>query len=228
MAVLAVLKAGAAYLPIDPDAPAARTAAVLKDADPVAVLDADTTATLLTAGPGADPGAETNTAPDTGAEASTGADTGTGPRADADVDPGDVDPGDADRTAALRPDHPAYVIFTSGSTGEPKGVVVSHRNVTRLLATTAGEFGFGEDDVWTMFHSYAFDFSVWELWGALLHGGRLVVVPGRWPVPRGVPGPARRAASDRAQPDTLGVLPAHPGRRPAAAAAPAAPCDLRR
>ncbi|WP_446686761.1 AMP-binding protein, partial [Planobispora siamensis] len=75
------------------------------------------------------------------------------------------------------PEHPAYVIFTSGSTGRPKGVVVSHASVTRLLTATEAWFGFDETDVWTLFHSYAFDFSVWELWGALLTGGRLVVVP---------------------------------------------------
>src|SRR5690606_14245923 len=63
-----------------------------------------------------------------------------------------------------------------GSTGRPKGVVVPHRTVTTLLLDTAPRFGFGPDDVWTLFHSYAFDFSVWELWGALAHGGRLVVV----------------------------------------------------
>ncbi|MFL6129471.1 MAG: amino acid adenylation domain-containing protein [Mycobacteriales bacterium] len=78
---------------------------------------------------------------------------------------------------ALDPQHPAYVIYTSGSTGRPKGVVVSHANVARLLAGSRRLFGFGPDDVWTLFHSAAFDFSVWELWGALLHGGRLVVVP---------------------------------------------------
>jgi amino acid adenylation domain-containing protein/non-ribosomal peptide synthase protein (TIGR01720 family) len=72
---------------------------------------------------------------------------------------------------------PAYVIYTSGSTGAPKGVVVTHRNVTRLFAATSDRFDFGPDDTWTLFHSYAFDFSVWELWGALLHGGRLVIVP---------------------------------------------------
>ncbi|MEU3290727.1 amino acid adenylation domain-containing protein, partial [Streptomyces longwoodensis] len=78
---------------------------------------------------------------------------------------------------ALAPEHPAYVIYTSGSTGQPKGVIVAHRNVARLFDATRKWFGFGPDDVWTLFHSYAFDFSVWELWGALLHGGRLVVVP---------------------------------------------------
>ncbi len=76
----------------------------------------------------------------------------------------------------------AYVIYTSGSTGTPKGVVVSQQNVLRLLDETAGWFGFGADDVWTMFHSFAFDFSVWELWGALLTGGRLVLIP--FPVSR--------------------------------------------
>ncbi|MFP5287511.1 MAG: amino acid adenylation domain-containing protein, partial [Thermoanaerobaculia bacterium] len=71
----------------------------------------------------------------------------------------------------------AYVIYTSGSTGRPKGVLVSHANVVRLLRATEPCFGFNPDDVWTLFHSYAFDFSVWELWGALAYGGRLVVVP---------------------------------------------------
>ncbi|MYV99667.1 amino acid adenylation domain-containing protein, partial [Streptomyces sp. SID3343] len=80
-------------------------------------------------------------------------------------------------TPDLLPDHPAYVIYTSGSTGQPKGVVITHRNVVRLFDATRAWFDFGPDDVWTLFHSYAFDFSVWELWGALLHGGRLVVVP---------------------------------------------------
>jgi fengycin family lipopeptide synthetase B len=71
----------------------------------------------------------------------------------------------------------AYVIYTSGSTGEPKGVAVTHANVSRLLAATETAFGFGNADVWTLFHSYAFDFSVWEMWGALAYGGKLVVVP---------------------------------------------------
>ncbi|MFL6194096.1 MAG: non-ribosomal peptide synthase/polyketide synthase [Thermoanaerobaculia bacterium] len=75
-------------------------------------------------------------------------------------------------------DHLAYVIYTSGSTGRPKGVMVTHRQAARLFAAS-GFFGFGPGDVWTLFHSYAFDFSVWEVWGALLFGGRLVVVP-RW------------------------------------------------
>ncbi len=73
-------------------------------------------------------------------------------------------------------DNLAYVIYTSGSTGKPKGVLVNHANVVRLFAAT-NWYNFNAQDVWTMFHSYAFDFSVWEIWGALLYGGRLVVVP---------------------------------------------------
>ena len=76
-----------------------------------------------------------------------------------------------------RPDNLAYVIYTSGSTGRPKGALLSHANVSRLLSATADEFAFGPSDVWTLFHSYAFDFSVWELFGALCTGGRLVIVP---------------------------------------------------
>ncbi|MEW2355929.1 amino acid adenylation domain-containing protein [Spirillospora sp. NPDC029432] len=132
VAVLAVLKSGAAYVPIDPEYPADRIAYVLDDARPVLTVD--------------EVGAcEEYAATDLG--------------------------------VPLSPDNPAYVIYTSGSTGRPKGVVVPHGNVVRLLRSTEGWFGFGPDDVWTLFHSYAFDFSVWELWGALLYGGRLVVVP---------------------------------------------------
>ncbi|HET7237813.1 MAG TPA: condensation domain-containing protein, partial [Terrimicrobiaceae bacterium] len=82
-----------------------------------------------------------------------------------------------DLICGFDPRHPCYVIYTSGSTGKPKGVMVTHRNVARLLAATHDWFKFDEHDTWTLFHSYAFDFSVWEIWGALLSGGRLVVVP---------------------------------------------------
>ena len=75
------------------------------------------------------------------------------------------------------PDHMAYVIYTSGTTGKPKGSMITHRNVVRLFPSTELWYGFNERDVWTLFHSCAFDFSVWEIWGALLYGGRVVVVP---------------------------------------------------
>jgi amino acid adenylation domain-containing protein len=74
-------------------------------------------------------------------------------------------------------DHLAYIIYTSGSTGRPKGCLVTHRCVARLFDVTQAHFHFTNQDVWTLFHSYAFDFSVWEMWGALLYGGRLVIVP---------------------------------------------------
>ncbi|MFD9739332.1 amino acid adenylation domain-containing protein [Umezawaea sp. NPDC059074] len=132
VAVLGVLKSGAAYLPIDPSYPAERIAAMVEDTEPVVVL------TELP---------DLSHRPDTAPQ------------------------------VRAHPDNPAYVIYTSGSTGKPKGVVVPHTNVARLFTATDHWFGFDSEDVWTLFHSYAFDFSVWELWGPLLHGGRLVVVP---------------------------------------------------
>ena len=71
----------------------------------------------------------------------------------------------------------AYIIYTSGSTGKPKGVIVTHHNVVRLLRQTEHWYRFNPNDVWPLFHSYAFDVSVWELWGCLFYGGRLLVVP---------------------------------------------------
>ncbi|MCW3467113.1 non-ribosomal peptide synthase/polyketide synthase [Chitinophaga nivalis] len=75
------------------------------------------------------------------------------------------------------PQHVAYVIYTSGSTGRPKGVLIEHENVVRLFETDKPLYDFNSSDVWTMFHSFCFDFSVWEMYGALFYGGRLVVVP---------------------------------------------------
>ncbi|GER90192.1 hypothetical protein KDW_43540 [Dictyobacter vulcani] len=77
----------------------------------------------------------------------------------------------------IKPESLAYVIYTSGSTGKPKGVLVTHNNIMRLFKATQHWYNFTADDVWTLFHSYAFDFSVWEIWGPLLYGGKLVVVP---------------------------------------------------
>ncbi|WP_280273044.1 non-ribosomal peptide synthetase, partial [Nocardia wallacei] len=153
VALLAVIKSGAGYLPVDPAYPADRIEYMLTDSRPVcAVTTRDVRAALPPGTPELDLSALSS-------------------------DDGDGSPlTDADRRAPLRPDHIAYVIYTSGSTGRPKGVQIPHRNVTTLFASTRAHFGFDHTDVWTMFHSHAFDFSVWELWGPLLHGGTLVVV----------------------------------------------------
>ncbi len=147
VAILAVLKTGAAYVPIDPAHPAARIGFMLADAAPIAAI---TTAGLADRLDGhdllvfdvEDPRIETY--PDTGLPA---------PAA------GDI----------------AYMIYTSGTTGVPKGVAVAHHNVTQLLESL--DAGLQVSGVWSQWHSYAFDVSVWEIFGALLHGGRLVVVP---------------------------------------------------
>ncbi|MFF0749912.1 amino acid adenylation domain-containing protein [Streptomyces sp. NPDC004267] len=159
VAVLAVVKAGAAYVPVDPRSPRDRTAYLLDDARPTLLLTTSEVAAGLPA-----------TEVDTLLLDAPGTLTRLAGRPSGDVT-------DAERAGTLRPGSPAYVIYTSGSTGRPKGVVVPHRNVVRLFDATEPWFGFGPDDVWTLFHSYAFDFSVWELWGPLLSGGRLVVVP---------------------------------------------------
>ncbi|WP_147138150.1 non-ribosomal peptide synthase/polyketide synthase, partial [Nocardia ninae] len=158
VALVAVVKTGAGYVPVDPTYPAERIAYVLADSQPTSViLDSTVQVTVPVHLPSV---------------VLDGFAVETGNIEDAD----DAPITDADRNAALSPDHVAYVIYTSGSTGRPKGVAVAHRNVVRLFANTDRDFGFGPDDVWTLFHSYAFDFSVWELWGPLLFGGTLVVV----------------------------------------------------
>ena len=142
--LLAVLKSGAGYLPLDQGHPAARLAAIVADANPVLLL--------------------TDTVTEFGVPTVDPHDPILRQLPDTPIDRG-------------RPDDIGYVIYTSGTTGAPKGVLVPQRNVVRLLASTRDGFGFGRDDVWTLFHSAAFDFSVWEIWGALGTGGRLVIVP---------------------------------------------------
>jgi len=152
VAILAVLKAGGGYVPLDPSYPAERIAFVLEDAA-IAVL---VTASDLLARLPAFAGAVLRVDADAEAIAAESA---------------------ANPSVQAGPEALAYVIYTSGSTGRPKGVEVTHANVVRLFDATDAWFGFGREDVWTLFHSCAFDFSVWEIWGALLYGGRLVVVP---------------------------------------------------
>ena len=155
--ILAVLKAGAGYVPLDPSYPPDRLRFMLADSAPVAVL---------TYGAVSEPVRES-------------------------LDSSEVRVVDLQADAAqwagqspenvvcggLTPQHLAYVIYTSGTSGQPKGVMVEHANVVRLFGATEAWFRFSASDVWTLFHSAAFDFSVWEMWGALLYGGRLVIVP---------------------------------------------------
>ncbi len=148
--LLGILKSGAAYLPIDLAYPRDRVQFMFEDARPAVLLTSSSQREAL---------------------------------------PGDVPVLLLDDWSALagepvddpeplaRPENLAYVIYTSGSTGKPKGCQVTHANVARLFTSTRHWYGFGPDDVWTFFHSHAFDFSVWEIWGALVYGGRVVVVP---------------------------------------------------
>jgi pristinamycin I synthase-3/4 len=149
VAILAILKAGAAYLPLDPDHPDDRIAYMLADANPGIVL---TTPDLT-------PRLETLT------QASI-----------LDLTQ-PLDTPDTNTKPKTTPNNLAYVIYTSGSTGKPKGTMVENDAVVRLFSATDDWFDFNETDVWTLFHSYAFDFSVWEIFGALLNGGRMVIVP---------------------------------------------------
>ncbi|HZO73369.1 MAG TPA: amino acid adenylation domain-containing protein, partial [Ktedonobacteraceae bacterium] len=151
IALLAVLKAGGAYVPLDPGAPPQRQAFLLQEAQTPLLLTQQTLASGLADYQGRLLCLDTSWE-SLGDQPSQNPDSSTIP-------------------ACL-----AYVIYTSGSTGQPKGVPVSHANILRLFATTHPSYQFDHSDVWTLFHSCAFDFSVWELWGALLHGGRLVVV----------------------------------------------------
>ena len=149
VAILAVLKTGAAYLPIDPALPAARIGFMVDDAAPLAAV---TTAGL--------------------AELLDGYDLTV-----IDVEDPRIDTQPSTPPPAPAPDDIAHIIYTSGTTGVPKGVAVTQHNVTQLFDSLEIGVELTPDQVWTQFHSYAFDFSVWEIWGALLHGGRLVVVP---------------------------------------------------
>ncbi|MFT3803141.1 MAG: amino acid adenylation domain-containing protein [Burkholderiaceae bacterium] len=153
VALLAILKAGAAYVPLDPAYPPDRLSFVAADAR---------VGLLLT---------ERAIKEQAGFRSTAYAMVLAVDAIDLGMEPA-TNPG-----VPVHPDQLAYVIYTSGSTGRPKGAQLTHRNVTRLLGASAPSFGFGPQDTWTLFHSYAFDFSVWEIFGALCTGGRLVIVP---------------------------------------------------
>ncbi|CAL9516038.1 Tyrocidine synthase 3 [Streptomyces sp. enrichment culture] len=148
-ALLGILKSGAAYLPLDPANPAERIAYIVRDAQAPVVVTVDAHAGLFDV------------------ELL---------RLDADAELLAAQP-DTDPGVEGSPENLIYSIYTSGSTGRPKGVALTHANVVRLLERGHEHYAFAETDVWPLFHSYAFDVSVWEMWGALLFGGRLVVVP---------------------------------------------------
>ncbi|WP_224274627.1 amino acid adenylation domain-containing protein [Streptomyces sp. LS1784] len=149
VALLAVLKTGAAYVPLDPHAPDERLRYIAQDAELSVVISTLSTFPARPGTPVLSPSALSEAA-----------------RTSPDL-----------TLPAVRPEDTAYVIYTSGTTGRPKGVVVPHGNVVALLEATRKDMALGSDDVWTFFHSAAFDFSVWEIWGCLITGGHLVVVP---------------------------------------------------
>ncbi|MDJ0732653.1 MAG: amino acid adenylation domain-containing protein [Nostocaceae cyanobacterium] len=150
VSILAVLKAGGTYVPLDPVYPEERLRWIMEDSGVTCII---TKSELVDSIPAND------------AEVIV-------------IDKIDFGVcGEGFVSQEIRPDQAAYIIYTSGSTGKPKGCVIPHRNVTRLFQSTEPWFGFTHEDVWTLFHSFAFDFSVWEIWGALLYGGKVVVVP---------------------------------------------------
>lgn len=147
--MLAILKAGAAYVPIEPALPAARIGYMVADADIRVVLATDV----------AQHGLHGLTVVAVDQDAAWADASATAP------------------AVHIEPSSLAYVMYTSGSTGQPKGVMVAHEQVRRLFDSLPAYMGVGASDVWALFHSFAFDVSVWEIWGALLHGGRLLLVP---------------------------------------------------
>ncbi|MDG9872547.1 amino acid adenylation domain-containing protein [Pseudomonas juntendi] len=150
--LLGILKAGGAYVPLDPEYPQDRLAYMIEDSGITLLLTQPELLAQLPLAPGVQSLVLEQDEPA----------------------PGDDQPDLGNQTS---PQNLAYVIYTSGSTGRPKGTLLPHANVMRLFQATQDWFGFTAEDVWSVFHSYAFDFSVWEVFGALLHGARAVIVP---------------------------------------------------
>ncbi|MCP5052791.1 MAG: amino acid adenylation domain-containing protein, partial [bacterium] len=148
--ILGILKAGGVYMPIDPDYPPERVDFMLRDSGAKVLVSTEEVKCEI---------------------------------ATVLVNPMEPLPNSTYHDQRLtfpasKPSDLAYVIYTSGTTGKPKGVLVEHRNVVRLMVNDKFQFDFSSEDIWTLFHSYCFDFSVWEMYGALLYGGKLVIIPG--------------------------------------------------
>ncbi|WP_157243976.1 non-ribosomal peptide synthetase, partial [Paenibacillus elgii] len=147
--ILGILKAGGAYVPIDPEYPQERIQYMLADSG---------IGLLLTQNHLMDQVDFAGKLVDLNSDASYHEDA-------------------SNLGITVESNHLAYVIYTSGTTGKPKGTLIEHKNVVRLLFNDRNLFDFGASDTWTLFHSFCFDFSVWEMYGALLYGGKLVIVP---------------------------------------------------
>ncbi|PZD96853.1 non-ribosomal peptide synthetase [Paenibacillus sambharensis] len=155
--ILAILKAGGAYVPVDPEYPEERIRFMIEDSGaPLLLIQQHLHEKTDFAG--------TRLELDDFVWGEKGTD------ADDALDASNLEP-------ISGPDSLAYVIYTSGTTGRPKGTLIEHKNVVRLLFNDKNLFDFGPSDTWTLFHSFCFDFSVWEMYGALLYGGKLVIVP---------------------------------------------------
>ncbi|MDR6720597.1 amino acid adenylation domain-containing protein [Paenibacillus sp. 2003] len=155
--ILAILKAGGAYVPVDPDYPEERIRFMIEDSGaPLLLIQKHLHEKTDFAG--------TRLEIDDFVWGDSGADS------EGALDASNLEP-------ISGPENLAYVIYTSGTTGKPKGTLIEHKNVVRLLFNDKNLFDFGRFDTWTLFHSFCFDFSVWEMYGALLYGGKLVIVP---------------------------------------------------